>query len=62
MSMVMQHIQLLANNNIKWHNVSGKQIAILSFFLAHYIAWHMHGGCIYNTLNDIVLFPTIILK
>jgi hypothetical protein len=38
MAKVMQHIQLLANNFLKWHNVFGRQIAILSFLLAHYIA------------------------
>jgi hypothetical protein len=56
MAMVVQHIQMLANNNKKCHKVFGRQIVILSFFLAHYITWHMHGGCIYNTFNDIVLF------
>jgi hypothetical protein len=34
MAMVMQHIQLLANNNKKWHNVFGRKIASFSFF------WH----------------------
>jgi hypothetical protein len=62
MAMVMQHIQLLANNNRKWHKVFGRKIAILSIFLTHYIAQHMHGGCIYNNFNDIVLFLAIIFK